>query len=134
MLALQYRPARTPEDFGGANALLAESGYYDPVHLEDFGGLVMLALDGTEVVGCVWVAISGTIAILDYLATDRQYPGLGVRLLLHLRKALIRASVRQVRYMIHGKNVTAFRISKALGGSTDFPYVMGCVNLEAKNG
>ena len=132
---MQYRIIRTADDFAKANDCVATSGYYAPVDLAEIGGLALAAVDENDnVCGVVWVAISGKLAILDYLAIRKGYSGLGVRLLVRLRAALVRIGIRQVRYTVHGRNVEAMRISEVLGGLNDFPYLVGCVNLEAENG
>jgi len=133
-VAMQYKVARTSDDFAKANDCLGSSGYYDPTDLAECGGITMIAVDGEDVVGVVWVAISGRLALLDYLAIRKGYPGLSVRMLVRLRSLLVKAGIKQVRYTIHGKNVEAYKISTVLGGLNDFPYVLGCVNLEAENG
>ncbi len=132
---MQYRIVRTAEDFASANACIDSSEYYSPIDLATIGGLALGAFDEDGIAcGVVWVAISGRLAILDYLAVRKGYSGLGVRLLTRLRAALVKIGIKQVRYTVHGRNVEAMRISEVLGGLNDFPYLVGCVNLEAENG
>jgi hypothetical protein len=132
---MNYRIVRTPEDIAQANGCIASTGYYDEVDLSTVGGLALAAFDeNDDCCGVVWVAISGKLAILDYLAIRNGYSGLGVRLLVRLRAALTKIGIQKVRYTVHGRNVEAMRISEVLGGLNDFPYLVGCVNLEAENG
>lgn len=129
---MNYRIVRTPEDFAQANECIKASGYYSPVDLADIGGLALAAFnEHNDCCGVVWVAISGKLAILDYLAIRHGYSGLGIRLLVRLRAALIKIGIQKVRYTIHGRNVEALRISEVLGGLNDFPYLVGCATLEA---
>lgn len=129
---MQYRIVRTPEDFAQANECIAATGYYGPVDLAEIDGLTLAAFDeNDDCCGVVWVAISGKLAILDYLAVRHGNSGLGVRLLVRLRAALVKIGIQKVRYTIHGRNVEAMRISEVLGGLNDFPYLIGCATLEA---
>jgi hypothetical protein len=74
------------------------------------------------------------MAIVDYLAIHDGYQGLAVRLLLRLKKALVLLDIKQVKYFIHLDNAQSLRIAAAFGGTTDFPYALGCVALEGNNG
>ncbi len=129
-----YKVARTQDDFDKASDCVNSCGYYDTVDLSTIGGLVMVAEDNGTVVGAVWTAVSGRMAILDYLAIRRGYSGLAIKLLVRLRRALEAVGIKQVRYTIHGRNIEAMRISEVMGGLNDFPYLVGCVNLEGNNG
>lgn len=122
------------EDFPACNEFIAKSGYYAHVDVSDLGGLVYIVEDAEEIAGLVWIGVSGRIAYLDYLCIDPKYPGLAMRLLRQVRVALRDSGVKQVRYCIYASNLPAIKIATAFGGINDFPYVMGCVNLEAADG
>jgi hypothetical protein len=73
---MNYRIVRTPEDIVQANDCIASTGYYDAVDLATVGGLALAAFDeNDDCCGVVWVAISGKLAILDYLAVRHGTPG-----------------------------------------------------------
>jgi len=131
---MEYKVATTPEDIRLANECVAASGYYMPVDLANIGGAVVTAINGDEAAGVAWVCISKERAYLDYLAVRPGYHTVAFRLLTRLRALLRSSGVKHVIYHVHGDNAKAIRLAGALGGDTDFPYLLGCVDLEADNG